>query len=278
MGYDPKKMALDGYLFLQTDHTSGQVFTKFQLANFNFESCSSSAMEASSSSPVKRRNSQKDGAEHEEIESLERTAKRRKNSNSGYYCAVPCCSNRSKLNPSLSFHRFPTNEQRQKEWIVAIRRDVGHGKDFSITGNTRVCGSHFKETDFATTTSINTLPVHKRLQQTAIPSVFSWSSGEKKPRRTLVRGGGPGDSGKYGSGVLPSATATATKPASPDTLEKKRRDAVVVVDEDAPTTGADSGALGPPLFTPAPGHDHPYCVRTDIGTYLNEVLVEASSL
>ena len=46
MGYDPKKMALDGNRFLKIDHTSGQVFTKFQLANFNFESCSSSAMEA----------------------------------------------------------------------------------------------------------------------------------------------------------------------------------------------------------------------------------------
>ena len=110
-------------------------------------------------------------------------SKRPRNSNSGYYCALPCCSHRS-TDTSLSFHRFPADVDRRKLWVAAIRRDVG--RDFTITGNTRVCSSHFKECDFLTATSINTALVNRRLRTSAVPSVFSWSV-PVKSRRTLTR-------------------------------------------------------------------------------------------
>ena len=63
----------------------------------------------------------------------------------GYCCCVPLCSNRSRLDPSLSFHRFPVESRSglRKAWIHAIRREK-----FAVTSNTRVCSAHFKDEDF----------------------------------------------------------------------------------------------------------------------------------
>lgn len=175
-------------------------------------------------------------------------SKRPRNSNSGYYCAVLCCSHRS-TDTSLSFHRFPADGDRRKLWVAAIRRDVG--RDFTITGNTRVCSSHFKERDFLTATSINTALVNRRLRTSAVPSVFSWSV-PVKSRRTLSQ-------------------ITTTSCCGPITSAEKPE---LCTASGRTTTLAD----GSPILTPAPSRNHYFCVRTENGSYLNELLDEVSAL
>ncbi|XP_013792102.1 THAP domain-containing protein 1-like [Limulus polyphemus] len=55
-------------------------------------------------------------------------------------CCVPMCTNRSELNPELSFYRFPADDKEKKHWLQAIRR-----KDFTPTCNSRVCSWHFPD-------------------------------------------------------------------------------------------------------------------------------------
>ena len=118
--------------------------------------------------------------------------RRAKSQNHGYYCAVPECSNRSGSASAdtkpLSFHRFPQNEARRKQWTVAIRREVG--KNFQVTSNTRVCSAHFKEENFKKMTSYGAECHVRQLISNAVPSSFDWNDyGRMVPpaRRVLVR-------------------------------------------------------------------------------------------
>ena len=41
------------------------------------------------------------------------------------HCWVPCCTNRRSTSRKLSFHSFPNDVQRRKQWLIAIRGDEG---------------------------------------------------------------------------------------------------------------------------------------------------------
>lgn len=41
------------------------------------------------------------------------------------HCCVPQCTGNGRLNPELSFHKIPINDELRKSWIHAIRRDPG---------------------------------------------------------------------------------------------------------------------------------------------------------
>ncbi|XP_068691460.1 uncharacterized protein [Montipora foliosa] len=87
-----------------------------------------------------------------------------------YHCCVPLCVNDSrKKNPKISFHSFPTDPKRRAEWIVKIRRDPGDL--FQVKPHTKVCSAHFTSTDFK-----RCLTGRKVLLQSAVPSVFSWTT------------------------------------------------------------------------------------------------------
>lgn len=77
----------------------------------------------------------------------QKTSRRKRNLNHGYYCFVPHCKNCSLRNP-VSFHSFPSKSrgETRRAWIIAIRRD--EGKRSQITSNTRVCSAHFNRTTF----------------------------------------------------------------------------------------------------------------------------------
>ena len=63
------------------------------------------------------------------------------------HCCVPQCSNRQNTSPGLSFHTFPSDPDRRKRWLVAIRPD--EGPSFKVTSSTVVCSSHFLVADYA---------------------------------------------------------------------------------------------------------------------------------
>lgn len=94
-------------------------------------------------------------------------------------CCVPLCTkkeNRDKnTGEKISFFRFPEDENLRKQWLHAIRRDVG--PYFSITEGTRVCSKHFKPEDLRKTAQ-KTKP-----KPGTVPSIFAWkrSSPRKRP-------------------------------------------------------------------------------------------------
>ncbi|XP_054711056.1 uncharacterized protein LOC129220649 [Uloborus diversus] len=59
-------------------------------------------------------------------------------------CCVPQCSATSNTCKGLSFHSFPTNPREKKKWIISIRSSKTPSK------YAKVCGRHFKESDFLT--------------------------------------------------------------------------------------------------------------------------------
>ena len=85
---------------------------------------------------------------------------------------VPLCTkkdNRDKVTgKKISFFQFPEDENLRKQWIHAIRRDVG--EHFTITEGTRVCSRHLKPENLQM--SLN--GKRTNLKPGTVPSIFTW--------------------------------------------------------------------------------------------------------
>ncbi|XP_076876897.1 uncharacterized protein LOC143526126 [Brachyhypopomus gauderio] len=79
------------------------------------------------------------------------------------HCSVPLCSVSSRYNSVVSFHSFPEDETLRKKWLK-IRRE-----NFAVTKHTKVCSTHFTESDFVVGTS------RRRLKKGSVPGVFEWN-------------------------------------------------------------------------------------------------------
>ena len=99
-------------------------------------------------------------------------------------CCVPLCTRTGysfEEGKKVSFHRFPLEEPRKREWLVKIRRD--EGPTFRVGKSTRICSRHFLKTDF-----LVTKVGKKTLMQKAYPKVFPWTM-EKRVRTPCKRVG-----------------------------------------------------------------------------------------
>lgn len=96
------------------------------------------------------------------------TFQRREDSSAAEHCCVPLCSASSKFNSVLSFHSFPTDEERCKKWICNIRR-----KDLIIPSHIRVCSRHFKREDVK---EPSTPKGRRLLKKGAVPTLFQWNN------------------------------------------------------------------------------------------------------
>ena len=91
-------------------------------------------------------------------------------------CAVADCTNSNRIKKirgsTLSYHRFPKDEQLYKIWAQKCKRGE-KGIDFH---NKFICSDHFVETDFEVgydyRAKLTGNPVRRRLKARAIPSVF----------------------------------------------------------------------------------------------------------
>lgn len=94
-----------------------------------------------------------------------------------YHCCVSLCYNDSRYdnNRELSFHKFPTDKIKRKEWIIKIRRDVG--QSFKISDATRVCSAHFSQSELR-----RSLNSKRCLRPESVPSIFPWNSPVKRIR------------------------------------------------------------------------------------------------
>lgn len=92
---------------------------------------------------------------------------RREDSKAAEHCCVPLCAASSRFNSVLSFHTFPTDEEKRRKWIHNIRREK-----LNITSHTRVCSRHFT-IDYQIEPS---KPSGRRLlRKGAVPTLFTWN-------------------------------------------------------------------------------------------------------
>ncbi|XP_015749064.1 PREDICTED: uncharacterized protein LOC107328833 [Acropora digitifera] len=101
---------------------------------------------------------------------------------SNIHCCVPLCTQRGRVAPKgeqIGFFKFPDEEQMKKQWIHAIRRDVG--RFFRISRAMKVCSLHFKLSDIS-----KGLGGRMSLKTRAVPSIFAWkqTSPRKRPPPT----------------------------------------------------------------------------------------------
>ena len=80
----------------------------------------------------------------------------------------------------VSYHNFPSesNCSKMKQWICAIRRDVG--KHFKPGKWTKICSLHFKGTDFC-----NFWGGYRTLRENSVLSIFDFNS--RRPERSSAR-------------------------------------------------------------------------------------------
>ena len=99
-------------------------------------------------------------------------------------CCVPLCTKKDKRDKETgektSFFRFPEEENFKKQWIHAIRRDVG--PNFSINEGTRVCSRHFRGEDLQRSLSGKVSP-----RTGAVPSKFAWKRSSPRKRAPTPR-------------------------------------------------------------------------------------------
>ncbi|KAL7387336.1 hypothetical protein ABVT39_022228 [Epinephelus coioides] len=91
-------------------------------------------------------------------------------------CAAWKCTNRFTVqtkSQGITFHRFPKDTSRRKQWEVALRRE-----GFSASSSSMLCSEHFKPEDFDRTGQT------VRIRDGAVPSVFSFPAHPQRPAAT----------------------------------------------------------------------------------------------
>ena len=79
-------------------------------------------------------------------------------------------------NDKISYFNFPTDKTRRKQWLHAIRRDVG--KDFRVTEKTKVCSRHFWSSDLK-----KSLNGRIHVKDNVVPSRFKWCPESQQKRK-----------------------------------------------------------------------------------------------
>ncbi|KAK6186653.1 hypothetical protein SNE40_005939 [Patella caerulea] len=98
-------------------------------------------------------------------------------------CCVPGCSNRGGI-------AFPKRIILRSKWIQAVRRESLDGKHklWEPKATSVVCHSHYKSSDYITTTAAGTGPLYRKIKADAVPSIFDWTSGnENKTEERQMR-------------------------------------------------------------------------------------------
>ena len=99
------------------------------------------------------------------------------------HCAAYNCLNDSRKNKGISFYKFPTENQRRKQWLNNLRLE-----GFVIKDHSRVCQIHFENECFELSPELlkslglDTLkkPYRRRLKSDAIPTIFDRGSPKAK--------------------------------------------------------------------------------------------------
>ncbi|XP_026729835.1 THAP domain-containing protein 2-like [Trichoplusia ni] len=97
-------------------------------------------------------------------------------------CSVTNCKNTSakisKNKDGITFHRFPRDKERRKQWELAINRE----EDWKSTPSSAVCSEHFEAKDFYLTES-----GLRRLSLYAVPAINISPCQEPEPTISRVQ-------------------------------------------------------------------------------------------
>ncbi|XP_021192677.2 THAP domain-containing protein 1 [Helicoverpa armigera] len=97
-------------------------------------------------------------------------------------CAVANCKNTSakisKDKDGITFHRFPRDKERRKQWELAVNRE----EEWSSTASSAVCSEHFEAKDFYLTES-----GLRRLAVDAVPAINISPCQEPEPTISRVQ-------------------------------------------------------------------------------------------
>ncbi|XP_035459285.1 THAP domain-containing protein 1-like [Spodoptera frugiperda] len=97
-------------------------------------------------------------------------------------CAVASCRNTSakisKNKDGITFHRFPRDKERRKQWELAVNRE----EEWSSTASSAVCSEHFETKDFYLTES-----GLRRLSVEAVPAINISPCQEPEPTISRVQ-------------------------------------------------------------------------------------------
>jgi len=100
------------------------------------------------------------------------------------HCCVPGCTKKGYKDENsfkVSYFSFPNDKIMRKRWTRAIRRE--EGKNFQVTGHTKVCIRHFKKDDIQ-----KLLGGTKRtLKPEVVPSIFDWRTSPCKQKPPTLR-------------------------------------------------------------------------------------------
>ncbi|XP_050500043.1 uncharacterized protein LOC114338710 isoform X13 [Diabrotica virgifera virgifera] len=88
-------------------------------------------------------------------------------------CSAVKCYNRRNKNEKMKFHRFPTDPNRRKLWLNAVRR-----VNFIPSKTTVICEKHFTSEDYELNVYGN-----RMLKKSAVPSVFEFHGHIKKEHK-----------------------------------------------------------------------------------------------
>ncbi|XP_028132033.2 uncharacterized protein LOC114327558 [Diabrotica virgifera virgifera] len=78
-----------------------------------------------------------------------------------YNCCVPQCNSVSNKTENVKFHKFPSNKDLQKRWLIAIRS----GK--RISKHTKICSRHFSDENY----TVTSLGQWRILKKDVVPSL-----------------------------------------------------------------------------------------------------------
>ena len=89
----------------------------------------------------------------------------------GDHCCVPQCTSdqREKKESLILFHMLPKDKLLLKQWIHAIRRDVG--LHFQLSRDTCMCSNHFTDDQYCQGQKVK----GARLKSGSVPCIFAWT-------------------------------------------------------------------------------------------------------
>lgn len=105
------------------------------------------------------------------------------------WCAISGCKNNTKRkNENINFHIFPTDKDKQKQWIEVC------GKNVNVK-YARICSSHFKKDCYTLKDNLMNTKKYRKLKKDAVPTLLLSShrinhrskiQPEKRSRKNLV--------------------------------------------------------------------------------------------
>ncbi|XP_066578234.1 uncharacterized protein LOC136768083 [Amia ocellicauda] len=141
--------------------------------------------------------------------------------------AINCSEERSRdtLERGVTFHRFPKDPVRRRQWREAIRRQTADRKLWEPSKNSVLCSRHFTLDMFDRTGQT------VRLRDNAVPTVFHFAGRRKR--------GGEGDGGEEEE-QEETAEAASEQSARPRRGKRRRSSPGASTDSPAPAASADS--------------------------------------